>query len=304
MRVKRSLLPLTALRSFEAAGRHESFSRAADELAVSQAAVSRQIRELETLIGHPLFVRQHRRVRLTEQGRRLLDQLSSSFDAIERRLAEIVAEPAPDPVTVSVEPAFASLFLVPRLDAFTAAHPGIEVSIDAEPAVVSLTRQGPTLAIRHSLNRVSWPDAEARHLCDIHLTPMASPAVAAAGNLAEPAGLAAYPLLRDENGDAWAAWLRAAGIAEQVPISGPTFSNAAIASQSAELGHGVTLGSALLNGRSLAEGRLRALFDRSIPHGSYWLLARDFSALGPAANAFCTWLVAEVEAQRRAMPAI
>ena len=87
--MKRSRLPLTALRSFEAAGRHESFSQAADELAVSQAAVSRQIRELETLLGQRLFVRGHRQVRLTDHGTRLLGQLTSSFDAIAALLAEL-----------------------------------------------------------------------------------------------------------------------------------------------------------------------------------------------------------------------
>ena len=98
MRMKRGRLPLTALRSFEAAGRHLSFSKAAEELFVSQAAISRQIRELETFLRQPLFERHHRRVELTDTGRRLLDQLVRSFDAIDRLLGELVAAPATEPV--------------------------------------------------------------------------------------------------------------------------------------------------------------------------------------------------------------
>jgi LysR family glycine cleavage system transcriptional activator len=91
MRMKRGRLPLTALRSFEAAGRHLSFSRAAEELFVSQAAISRQVRELEALIGRPLFERLHRRVELTDAGRELLVQLTRSFDDIDHRLSQIQA---------------------------------------------------------------------------------------------------------------------------------------------------------------------------------------------------------------------
>ena len=101
--MKRGRLPLTALRSFEAAGRHLSFSRAAEELFVSQAAISRQIRELEALIGRPLFDRLHRRVELTDAGHRLLDQLTRSFDDIDQRLSEIQADVAQTLLKISVE---------------------------------------------------------------------------------------------------------------------------------------------------------------------------------------------------------
>ncbi len=101
--MKRGRLPLTALRSFETAGRHLSFSRAAEELYVSQAAISRQIRELETFLGRPLFLRLHRRVELTDAGHRLLDRLVRSFDDIDRVLSELTASPAQAVVRVSVE---------------------------------------------------------------------------------------------------------------------------------------------------------------------------------------------------------
>src|SRR5687768_17014546 len=118
MRMKRGRLPLTALRSFEAAGRHLSFSRAAEELYVSQAAVSRQIRELEALIGRPLFGRLHRRVELTDAGQELLRQLTQSFDAIDLKLTEIQANLQGELVKVSTEPFFAGAWLIPRLNRF------------------------------------------------------------------------------------------------------------------------------------------------------------------------------------------
>jgi DNA-binding transcriptional LysR family regulator len=121
--MKRGRLPLTALRSFEAAGRLLSFSRAAEELFVSQAAISRQVRELEQLIGRPLFERRHRRVVLTEPGQTLLDQLTVSFDDIDRQLSLIIAEQAQSLLRVSVEPAFAAALLIPRLNLFRAGIP-------------------------------------------------------------------------------------------------------------------------------------------------------------------------------------
>ena len=116
--MKRSRLPLTALRSFEAAGRHRSFKAAADELAVSAAAVSRQIRDLEALLGLPLFERAFRAVRLTASGEQLLAEVSSSFDAIAAVLDKLIGTAERQEIVVSVEPSFASLFLVPRLGDF------------------------------------------------------------------------------------------------------------------------------------------------------------------------------------------
>jgi LysR family transcriptional regulator, glycine cleavage system transcriptional activator len=153
--MKRGRLPLTALRSFEAAGRHASVSRAADELHVSQAAVSRQIRELEILVGHALFHRNHRQVVLTDTGRRLLDQLTPSFDAIDRRLGEIIERPAQHVVTVSVEPSLASAWLVPRLNRFNAIRPDVDVAIDASPLLVDFRGHTVDLAIRHGMTASS-----------------------------------------------------------------------------------------------------------------------------------------------------
>jgi LysR family glycine cleavage system transcriptional activator len=289
--MKRGRLPLTALRSFEAAGRHLSFSRAAEELFVSQAAISRQIRELEFFVGGLLFDRLHRRVELTESGRRLLDQLTRSFDDIDRRLSEIVATPVQRVIRVSVEPSFASSWLVPRLDRFRAKRPDIDISVDVDPRLVEFRSHEAELAIRHSATWTSWPRTQSEHMVDIAATPVLSPALLANGApLRQPADLSRYTLLHEENRNGWALWFRAAGIEEVEPQRGPIFPDAALATQAAILGHGVALGDMLLNGQDLREKRLVRPFDVEVPFGAYWLVARDLKALSEPAQAFAEWL--------------
>ncbi|SFL01332.1 LysR substrate binding domain-containing protein [Mesorhizobium albiziae] len=146
--MKRGRLPLTALRSFEAAGRHLSFSKAAEELFVSQAAISRQIRELEGFLGRPLFDRLHRRVALTDAGQNLLTQLTISFDDIDRRLSAIAGAPVDNVVKVSAEPSFAACWLVPRLFAFRQLRPDIDIAIDVDPRLVEFRTHEAELALR------------------------------------------------------------------------------------------------------------------------------------------------------------
>lgn len=294
--MKRGRLPLTALRSFEAAGRHLSFSRAAEELFVSQAAISRQIRELEIFVGRPLFERLHRRVMLTEAGRKLLEQLTSSFDDIDRRMTEIAATPVQSVVRVSAEPSFGSSWLVPRLNRFREERPDIDISVDVDPRLVEFRSHEAELAIRHSVTEKSWPRAQSEHLVDIAVTPMLSPALMASGApLRQPADLDRYTLLHEENRNGWALWFQAAGVAEPASQRGPIFPDAALAAQAASLGHGVTLGDTLLNSQDLQSGRLVQPFAIEVPYGAYWLVAPDLKALSEPAQAFATWLRGELE---------
>jgi len=293
--MKRGRLPLTALRSFEAAGRHMSFGRAAEELYVSQAAISRQIHELEISLGKPLFTRLHRRVALTETGSRLLAQLTASFDAIADRLDEIVDQPARHVVTVSVEPSLAGAWLVPRLDAFNAMRPDIDVSIDASSQLVDFRGRGFDLAIRHSMTVKSWPRTQSRRLMDSASTPIMSPALLASGPpVRRPEDLRHYPLLHESTRDGWADWFRAAGLGDMEPPRGPIFPDGALAAQSAALGHGVALGCHVLSGRDLKAGRLVAPLDFEIPTGAYWLVAPDFDRLSEPARAFADWMAEEI----------
>src|ERR1700722_10925056 len=174
--MKRGQLPLTALRSFEAAGRHESFTRAAQELFVSQAAVSRQVRELETWLGHALFERRHRQVTITEHGRLLLDQLTSSFDNIDRLLDGMRAGSSETILSISVELSFAACWLVPRLDRFRHRYPDIDVAVDPDPRPAEFRTSKAQLAIRWSETATSWPRVQAERLSDIAMSPVISAA--------------------------------------------------------------------------------------------------------------------------------
>lgn len=296
--MKRGRLPLTQLRSFEAAGRLASFSRAADELHVSQAAISRQVRELEQVVGRPLFERLHRRVVLTETGSRLLRQLTASFDAIDRELSAILETARQTILKVSVEPAFAGEFLVRRLNAFQALHPDIEISIDSDSRVVAFRDSEAELAIRYGAVAQSWPQVEALHLFDLKLTPLASPALLGGGvPLRTADDLLGYTLVHDESRDGWSRWFRAAGI-DVSPQRGPIYADASLTMQAARLGHGVALGDKVLNGDDIVSGGLVTPFDLDVPYGAYWLVAPKMSALSSQAGAFVAWLEAEVAAAR------
>jgi LysR family glycine cleavage system transcriptional activator len=299
--LRRSRLPLTALRAFEAAGRHQSFRLAAGELAVSEAAISRQVRDLEAMLGEPLFLRQHRAVHLTTTGARLLAEVTKSFDIMDAALNETRLGQRAQEFTVSVEPTFATLFLVPRLAAFSAAHPSVVVNLEVGSALAELDGEAVHLAIRHSLAQSNWPRSEARHLLDVRLTPM----------LKQDAGLQStdprawsgeIQLLHDESHDSWSEWIALAG-ASHAPRRGATFSDSAVALQAAASGQGVALGSRILAKGLLESRALIAPFQHELPHGAYWLLARNFEKLSKAQVTFCSWLFEEVAQAEAAVDA-
>jgi len=299
--MKRGRLPLTALRSFEAAGRHLSFSRAAEELFVSQAAISRQIRELEQFLHQPLFYRHHRRVELTEAGQRLLDQLVRSFDDIDSLLSEMVITPAQSLVCVSVEPSLAAAWLLPRLNRFRQLRPDIDISLDVDPRLIEFRSDQAELALRFSAQNTSWPRSEAVRLAPVIDSPVLSPALATSGAaLKSPADLRRYTLLHEENRQGWARWFEAAGVAhDAMPERGPLLADAALSKQAAMLGHGVALGDLLLVKEELATGALIKPFDTNVTTGAYWLVARNLRHLSEPAAAFADWLRAEFEESRR-----
>jgi LysR family glycine cleavage system transcriptional activator len=293
--MKRGRLPLTALRSFESAGRHLSFSRAAEELFVSQAAISRQVRELEALLGRPLFRRLHRRVELTEAGASLLRQVTASFDAIDRGLSDVQAVVERAIVRVSSEPYIAGSWLMPRLNRFQEAHPEIDVAVDVDVRLVEFRTHEADLAIRHSMQRKSWPRTQSRHLFDSAAIPVLSPGLLASGPpLRSPADLRAHTLLHEENRDGWARWLAEARVEEVPTDRGPIYADGALTTRAAVLGHGVALGDTFLNADELRSGQLVRPFPQALPFGSFWLVAPDFDSLGAAASTFVDWLLREV----------
>lgn len=293
--MKRGRLPLTALRTFEAAGRLGSFTLAADELAVSQAAISRQVKELEADLGKPLFERRHRSVRLTPAGRALLDVLSRSFDAMDASLAEIRGRRGGGLLEISAEPSFAACWLVPHLDDFRTGHSEIDVAVDSDMRLIEFRTHEAEIAIRHGMDARAWPRTEADHLIDVDLVPVIAPGLLAAGApLKTPADLLAHTLLHEENRSVWERWFSAAGLPDAPLGRAQIFAEGNLVLQAALRGHGVALADSFLAAEDIASGRLVQPFDLSIRHGAYWLVARSFKRLSPEARAFREWLLARI----------
>jgi LysR family glycine cleavage system transcriptional activator len=289
--MKRGRLPLTALRSFESAGRLESFTAAAEELFVSQAAISRQVRELEALIGRPLFARVHRGVELTEDGARLLAVLTASFDNIDAALTDIGNAADVGQVTISSEPTFAALWLVPHLQEFRTQHPDIEVTIESDPRIVEFRANQAEIAIRFSENLTSWPRTEAVELVRTSMVPVASPGLTASGPpILQPSDLGRQTLLHDENRNIWGQWFRLAGLEPPESERGPVFADGALVLQAVLRGHGVGLIDQLFAQEEMAAGRITSLFEIDFPCGAYFLVARDFSRLSASAKHFADWI--------------
>lgn len=292
--MKRGRLPLTALRSFEVAGRLLSFTAAAEELFVSQAAISRQIRELEAALGHQLFDRLHRSVVLTPDGEALLAVLTDSFDRIDAKLAEIMARDAVRHVTVSVEPTFAALWMVPNLLEFRTLYPDIEVRIESDPRVIEFRANDAVLAIRQSGPDARWPRTEAKRLIDTVMVPVLAPSLLARGRkLDVPADLQQFELLHEENRRAWADWFRLAGVPDAGSDRGPMLADGALVLQSALRGHGVGLADPRFAAEDLAAGRLVQPFDARLPIGAYYLVGRSFKSLPEPAAILADWLLSK-----------
>lgn len=294
--MKRGRLPLTALRTFEVAGRLENFTLAAQELFISQAAVSRQIRELEALLGEALFERRHRSVHLTPSGAKLLAILTQSFDRIDVCLEEIRGQPAAAAVTISAEPSFAACWLVPRLPEFREQHPEIDVTIDSDPRLVEFRSGQAEIAIRHSAVATGWPRAESMHLADVRMIAVATPALLETGPaIKRPQDILLHTLLHEENRDVWSRWFEAADGAMPETARGPVYADGGLVMQAVLRGQGIALMDEIFAEEEIETGRLLRLFDLGIPLGAYWLVARNFDRLTPPASLFVHWIRSRIE---------
>lgn len=289
--------PLTALRAFEAAARHLSFAKAADELHVTPAALSFQIKSLEDHLGTPVFHRLNRAVALTEAGKALAPGLSDGFDAIRtawrstRRLSDRAS------LTVTAGPSVTSKILAPRLYDFAQAHPEIELRFNASLRVLDLARDEIDLAIRYGIG----PDdgLSSQHLMDDFVTPMMSPALAERYGTLD--ALAKAPLLHDDSiaflphPVTWPMWFKAAGITRRCG-TGLRFSQADPAIDAAIAGGGVVLGRVPLASSALSNGILVAPFRLALrTEGTYRALHQKGAETRPQLAAFLDWIKAEAQ---------
>ncbi|MBT9502745.1 MAG: LysR family transcriptional regulator [Burkholderiaceae bacterium] len=295
--MRRHLHHLNALRCFEAAARLLSFTQAAAELHVTQAAVSHQVRALEEALGQPLFERRPRQVRLTAAGERLVGVLSSSFDRIDELLGQLKQrERQTQSLQLAVTPSFSSRWLMPRLPRFWDAHPDIELHLHH-------STQGDALSRGTAEAAVVWtaappPRLWSQRLFGTVLTPVCSPTLPrTAQPLDEPAALRHYPLLHEDSHADWARWMQAAGVADVPVRQGQLIDDSNALLMAAMAGRGLALGRLALIEEDLHAGRLLRPFELNIvAEGAYWLLAAPALAAQPHFQALAAFMLAECAA--------
>lgn len=293
----RNVPPLRALRAFEASAKHSSFTKAAEELFVTQAAVSLQIKQLEQLLGVVLFQRNARGLELTAEGQLYLADVRSALTILQEATDKISRRSRHGLLTVSVLPSFASKWLVPRLGQFQQAHPDIDVRIAAFDRLVDFERDQVDLAIRYG--RGEWPGTHAELLLKEDVFPVCSPKLLKQDKpLKQPEDLANFPLLHDDfSREDWRMWLMAAGVEGVDPERGPSFSHTSILLEAAASGAGIALGRTPLVRRDLESGRLVRPFDISLPSEyAYYVVTPLATAEEPVNVLFRDWLMRQANA--------
>ncbi|WP_020593256.1 LysR substrate-binding domain-containing protein [Kiloniella laminariae] len=288
-------ISLASLRSFEAAGRLASFTAAADELYVSQAAISKQVRELELSLGYSLFRRNHRSVTLTEKGEQLLASLTPAFDQIDACLLTLQRQPEDTRLTLTVEPSFASGWLVHHLKDFREQYPEIGVSVESCHDLIEFRSHAADIAIRFSATARSWPRTEVQHLFDVEMIPVVSRDLLNNGQtFREIKDFEQLTLLHDENFNLWKQWFEKAGIAVENISKGPIFDDGGLILQAVLDRQGAALIDKIHAKKYLASDQIQQIFPVSLQHGSYWVAVRNFETLSEAGKIFVAWLSAAV----------
>ncbi|EMS99043.1 LysR family transcriptional regulator [Agrobacterium tumefaciens str. Cherry 2E-2-2] len=283
----RQFLPLNGLRAFEASARHLSFTRAAIELCVTQAAVSQQVKGLEKRLGVSLFQRLPRGLKITAEGEALLPTVTSSFDQMATTLDRIEAGQVRELLFLGVVGTFAVGWLLPRLKAFQKQHPFIDVRVSTNNNRVDMAAEGLDFAIR--FGQGSWHGTDAFRLFEAPLSPLCTPKLAE--TLKTPADLMEATLLRSYRADEWSNWFAAAGVTPAAQVNaGIVFDTSLGMMEAALQGLGVALAPPSMFSRHLASGAIIQPFPVTISLGSYWLTRLQSKPPTPAMQAFSDWM--------------
>lgn len=303
-------LPSTmALRAFEVAARRLNFTHTARELNLTQGAVSHQIRELETRLGISLFERRGRGLRLSAAGERYLPFVQNALDRLRAGTRALEANEPGRSLTVSLSPPFAAKWLVPRLGAFLATHPDLDLRISATMQHVSFGGVGGgdsiDMAIRHGDG--DWPALHVTRLWTEDIFPVCSPSLLANGPpLDDIADLANHVLIHDRSRSGWTSWLDKIG-ADPSGIDldrGPGFNDTSLAIDAAVAAQGVALSRSALVAGDLATGRLVQPLRETLPAPfAYWIVCPEAEAEQPNIVRFRNWLLEEAASDAENMPA-
>jgi LysR family transcriptional regulator of beta-lactamase len=278
-------LPLNALRAFEVSARHLSFTRAAQELNLTQTAVSQHVKNLEQRLGKPLFRRVPRGLALTDEGMALLPTLVDAFARVSATLESFKGAHKREVLSVGAVGTFAVGWLLPRLRDFQARHPFVELRLFTHNNRIDLAAEGLDCAIRFGDGQ--WPGLQTRHLLAAPLAPVCAPSLA--HRIRAVADLGRETLLRSYRSDEWTQWFEAAGGRPPL-LTGPMFDSSLVLSDAAAQGAGVALLPLALFGRDLQSGRLVRLFNVEVDVGGYWLTRLKTRRKSAAMKAFQDWL--------------
>lgn len=286
------LPPLRSLRVLEAAVRHENYTRAAGELALTHSAVSHQIHALEAALGVRLLQRDGRRMRPTEPGRQLAQDVRNTLDTLNAAVERVRSGDAGNIVTVSTLPSFAAAWLVARLGSFLEHYPQVELRLQSTTALADFRNDGVDIAIRFGTG--DWDDLVSEKMFDDEYFPTLSPGLARALRVRRPADLARVPLLRIRNSP-WTPWFEAAGVEIPEPRRGPVFDDSELALQAAVQGQGAVLTRGSLAAVKLMNGTLVAPFRLRLPSPRTCFLVYPRTHLNkPAVKLFRDWLFGEL----------
>ncbi len=294
--------PLNALRFFEAAARHLSFTKAAEELNVTPGAVSQQIKTLEDYIGAKVFRREKRSLLLTDEAQASLPILREGFEKLIEASAVLSSQTDSGRLTVSVAPSLAAKWLVPRLDQFHEAHPEVDVWISADMNVVDFAMGDVDLAIRYGAGE--YEGLQVERLMSETIVPVCSPRLLMGDNaLKTPADLAHHALLHDSSPDkddsipTWPMWLKAAGVENVDGSRGIKFNQSSLVIEAAVAGKGVALAKSALALADLEAARLVIPFDMTTPSSfAYYIVHPTSKASFPAVKTFKEWLHGQADA--------
>jgi LysR family transcriptional regulator, glycine cleavage system transcriptional activator len=291
--MRQRLPPLNALKAFEAAARHESFTRAAAELFVTQGAVSHQVKALETELGLKLFNRERQRLVITEAGREYLAVVRDALDRIALGTERLLQRQAAGALTVSTSPDFAAKWLVHRLGHFAEAHPEIDLRVSATLHHVDFAREEVDLAVRHGDG--NWSGLDTVRLSSEQLFAVCSPKLLSGRRrLSKPSDVFNYPLIHLDSHADWRKWLQAAGLDDAQVTHGPILNRASMVIDAAINGQGIALARTTLAAFDLINGRLVRPFPETLRLSkTYWIVCPKATAALPKIVTFRDWLLAE-----------